>query len=216
MMKKLLAIVVLAFILVSCSSKKESALENCADSQAANYKADMTYPGFFYRNLGGKDKEAEKLIKKANKLYKKITDQYSSLKRFQGLSFKSKEPRTYGDNVVLNLLSRARLPTATKSNVKLTPDLEQLDPSDPKVIKYRNEIMDQYEKKLNSIKLLEKQEDNLRILAADKYNRKKSYHLKKSSLKTKSQVPVYADWLEKCELQYNRTPDSFLLRWANK
>ena len=214
-MKKLVAIVVLGLLLSSCSSKKESALENCADSKAINYKSKSNYPGFLYRNLGAKHREAEKLMDKARALSREISTQSTSLSQFQRASFKKKKRKNYSNNLLLNLTLNSGTAAANRSNVRLPPALENLDPEDSRVIEFKDKIMDTYTKKFKAYKRNQKTDEALRKKASHIYSRESHIIIKKVNLKRKSQVPIYADWLVECEKKYNETPDSFVLRWAN-
>ena len=213
-MKKLLGIVVLGLLITSCSNQKETALENCADESAINLASSdiaLPYPGFFYSFLGGKHRKADNLIKEANSVDEKVSEQYEKINKFRWKNFKKiyKKSNVAG----LGIIRSGMTPPAKRSLIILPDDLVSLPIDAPKVIEYKDKIMKEDQSMGNVLDKIRKQEETLRQESSKIYLKERRKIVKKIDVKRKSQVPTYLSFLEKCEMFYNKTPDSFLIKW---
>ena len=160
--KTLIALIIsISFLLISCSkNKKETALENCADSEFITFK-DPSYDNELGSRVGtivsrwGKNKSADEYLKKGYTMNEKLRDEKSA----------------HTGKVSKTLLNRW---TSTEKFA------------------------------MNSIKT-----------GYDVYKMYAGTIVKKTSLKKKSKVELYSNFLIDCEKLYNETPDSFVLKWNN-
>ena len=214
-MKKLLGIVVLGLLITSCSNQKETALENCADESVINLASSdiaLPYPGLFYSFLGGKHRKADNLIKEANSVDEKVYEQVKKISEFRWKNFKKTYRKSVG-GTVFGIIRAGNAPPAKRSLIILPDDLVSLPIDDPKVIEYKDKIMKEDQSMGNVLDKIRKQEETLRQESSKIYLKERRKIVKKIDVKRKSQVPTYLSFLEKCEMSYNKTPDSFLIKW---
>jgi hypothetical protein len=209
-MKKILFSLFLILILTSCSKqKKEAALENCADN---NYKKTNSY----FRDF---KVEAQNLIEKDEK-HKKLLAEELEMERL----INQKEKLL--DILTEKYLSENPFPFAKKLEdiIDITRTDISLDEVKKVKIKINNDLINERTlwKEKQSNYLFEIKEI-IELIKTDKTNVfferveiKMDYTnniFSKLNLKQKSKYNSYLEKYAKCENDYNKTPNAFLLEW---
>ena len=197
-MKKLLGIVVLGLLVCSNSfahGKNLDVLEKCADGKVwtklIEYTgADRKYAGSIIRIMGIKYDDAEKILKEANDIRFSQPD----LSREAG-KFINKHLTTYAINKSLK--------TFGASLKELT--LEDLKTPDQKILTQYKEMMENIDRRYRHQEYL--WQKGL-IMYAKKIN-----EIKNTDLKLKVKSGLYLEIFTECEVEYNKTPNSFLLKY---
>ena len=210
-MKKILFSLFLILILTSCSKqKKETALENCAD---ANYKKS---------GISTQLKNQAKILIDKDENYIKLQEEGLQLKE-QITKLKKKL-----DLMANNYLLENPKPTVKKLEEVI--DITRDDLTLEEIKKVKIKIKDDHWKAINiwkkksninlyttsnTIKYLEKLnvERFLEVMKLEINYQNKIFE--KISLKDKSKYKSYLKKYTKCENDYNKTPNAFLLEWRN-
>ena len=214
-MKKLLGIVVLGLLLVSCSKfKKEAALEKCADyyfldsherynSIITDYKEDQDYK-LIENRIAYYEKE---------KKIKEIQLKYLS-KRFVKENpkpledFKLIRPEYPKDKSRMDFY-KAQLKIYKEASkayyLVYRKDIEEWKDNRRAYLSLNNKEISILETKIKDAK---SELPNLRYTLIDKA-------FKKLQLKDKSKIDIYIKIFTACEKLYNKTPSAFLLEWQS-
>jgi hypothetical protein len=214
-MKKLLGILVLGLLLVSCSKfEKEAALEKCADyyfldsherynSIITNYKEDQDYKlienKIIYYEKEKKIKEIQ--LKYLNKRFVKENPKPVD-------NFKLKSPEYPKDKSRMDFY-KAQFKIYREASKAYYVDYKKI------VKKWRDNkrvYLSQINKEISilesRIKKGKSELPTLRYTLIDKA-------FKKLQLKDKSKIDIYIEIYTACEKLYNKTPSAFLLEWQS-
>ena len=193
-MKKILSILALGFLWCSFSFAHEEnidSIENCADGKTWSKLSRYTgyskkNAGMIFRDMGIKNKEADVILQEASDIIVSISD----------LSIEA--------NNFIN--KNLKISSYNKSKEKLTiDDLKVPD----------QEIINKYKKMRGYIEARWGRSDVLLNKGFAKYFSKgiKSGVIRNTDLKLKAKSSYYLEIFTECELEYNKTPNSFLLRY---
>jgi hypothetical protein len=193
-MKKLLGIVVLGLLWCSISFAHEEnidSIENCADGKIWHKLSKYTgyskkSAGMIIRTMGIKNKEADIILKEANELF------FSSLDL-------SREANNF---ITKNLKSSSY----NKTKSKLT--LDDLKVQD-------QEILTKYKNMRQNIDNRDRRQEHLSQKGFYKYfiTGIKPDVIRNTDLKLKSKSGNYMEIFTECEIEYSKTPNSFLLKY---
>jgi len=221
-MRLFFILLLIPIILMSCSKqKKETALENCADSYfldhrkrlysiETHYKNDPTY--ISTKNLiDNMKKSSDSLTDEIQQLYRKYKKEYPSPsdKSWEIKRPEMTDPKYFQKNsnmVDFKLYDEAK--AKYEKNVEIAKK------------KYNEELWKWERKQKNIVYEKEKERNDL-----DKRIKETQYELPRIiyslvdkkfillTLKDKSNISLYIDIYTGCESSYNETPSAFLLEW---
>ncbi len=193
-MKKLLVIPFLCILLFSCSNKKETALENCADNNFLEKKKNQKYlvedkEGKFF--LASLERELIKIDKKGDKYW-------DELKKYEN-------EKGYSTDKTLNNLKYKWHSDKTDENWKNLKIYEgQIGYAD-----------DEERKRLNDLWYSSRRQKDNKIAEIKKYLETKSKEiLKEIKFDNKININLYYEIYKKCEIELEQTSTAFLKRWS--
>jgi len=193
-MKKILSILVLGFVWFSISFAHEDnidSIEKCADGKTWDKLSNWSGyskidAGRIIKNMGIKNKEADIILDEASDLY------MSSLNLSSEAGF--------------FIRKHLEITSYNKPRSKLT--LNDLKVQDETIlIKYKNMMQKSIAKRKRSEVLADKGYYKYYVSGV-KYS-----VIKNTNLKLKAKSPFYLEIFTECEMEYNKTPNSFLLKY---
>jgi hypothetical protein len=193
-MKKLLGIVVLGLLLSGNAYSHEEnidSIENCADRKTRSKLSRYTGyskkdAGIIFRDMGIQNKEADLILQEASDIIFSISDLSIEANNFIKKNLKNSSYNKPKDKLTIDDLK--------------VPD---------------QEIINKYKKMRKYIEARWGRSDVLLIKGFAKYFSKgiKPDVIKNTDLKLKAKSSYYLEIFTECELEYNKTPNSFLLKY---
>ena len=198
-MKNLLVIFLLCLLLFSCSNNKESALENCADT---NYLEKKKYQKYLVE-----DKEGSGLF---------IAGSYGSLKK-ELIEIK-KEYKEYRDELKKYENEKGYSADKTLNRLNRKWHSDKTDENWTNLKNYEAEIgyaSDEERKRLSDLWYSKVIQENNKTEEIKKYLKIKSQEiLSEMKFDNKIKMDPYYDIYKKCEIELKQTSTAFLKRWG--